>query len=168
MTGLTFQEILNTRYGREGCQGGSKPIFRGTFRLCYRLYVQCKIDYLEVHIYKMEWKGSSFKMGGKKLMALGTLAWSHKVVGSTIPPRGDKVSNPLTCSMKLMRRMRVFVKVKRIEEVNLPKPSHILASGSIQWWTHPWSQPLWFLYHNIYGEQSAAVALNAWDAHLDG
>src|SRR5258705_13980315 len=65
-------------------RGGSKPIFGGTFRLCYRLYVQCKIDYLEVHIYKMEWKGSSFKMGGKKLMALGTLAWSHKVVGSTI------------------------------------------------------------------------------------
>ena len=90
-----------------------------------------------MHIYKIEQKGSSFKMGGKKLMVSGTLAWSHKVVGSTIPPRGDKVSNPLTCSMKLMRRMRVFVKVKRIEEVNLPKPSHILASGSIQWWTHP-------------------------------
>ena len=70
-----------------------------------------------MYIYKMEQKGSSFKMGGKKLMVSGMLAWSHKVMGSTIPPRGDKVSDPLTCSMKLMRRMRIIVKVERIEEV---------------------------------------------------
>ena len=34
-------------FGKSRTQGGSKPIFGGTFRLCYRLYVQHKIDYLE-------------------------------------------------------------------------------------------------------------------------
>ena len=50
----------------------------------------------------------------EKLVLLGAFARSPLVMGSTIPPRGDKLSKPLTSPMKLMR---INVKVGNIKQI---------------------------------------------------
>ena len=71
-------------------------------------------------------------MSSQKLVLSGMLATSYKPMGSTFLPWGDKTTNPLTSSMKLIRMMRIIVRFESVE-ADSPKLSRILALDSRQW-----------------------------------
>ena len=80
----------------------------------------------------------------EKLVLSGMFARSPLVMGSTIPPRGDKLSKPLTSLMKLMRIIKVG-NIKQILSLTHPncltsRPRTMHDSGPIN--------PLFL--HNLY------------------